>query len=52
MVFRLLFRTQDDRYERCEARHVVAAMIGLDDQTCATTIKLMAIDAQRELTHN
>lgn len=47
MMFCLLFGTQDDRYEPESALRVIAAITGLDDETCGVTIKFFAMDAER-----
>ena len=52
MVFRLLFGTQDDRYEPETAAPLLRALYKLDDESAAVSIKLHAMDAERELPRN
>jgi hypothetical protein len=46
MMFRLLFGTQDDRYEPATAPYLLRGLIGLDDESAAVTVKLWAMDAE------
>jgi hypothetical protein len=45
MMFRLLFGTQDDRYEPSVARYVVEAIKGLDEASCRVTVRLAVMNA-------
>jgi hypothetical protein len=49
MMFRLLFGTQDDRYEPSVARYVVEAIKGLDEASCRVTVRLVVIGALGEI---
>jgi hypothetical protein len=48
----LFFRTQDDRYEPETAVPLLRALHKLDDESAAVSIKLHAMDAERQLTGN
>lgn len=52
MMFRLLFRTQDDRYEPETAYAVVKGLKGVDDETFAVGMKVFAMVAERKVTRN
>lgn len=52
MMFRLLFRTQDDRYEPETARAIVEGLKGVDDETFAVGMKVWAMEAERKVTVN
>lgn len=52
MMFRLLFGTQDDRYEPETARSLLRALYKLDDDSARVSIKLHAMDAGREISEN
>lgn len=52
MMFRLLFRTQDDRYESESAWVVLEGLKGVDYETFATGMKVFAMEAERRLTCN
>jgi hypothetical protein len=48
MLFRLLFRTQDDHYEPETARVLIAALTGLDKDSGSVSIRLWAMNAVAE----
>lgn len=52
MMSRLLFGTQDDRYESDMAAHLLRALFKLDDESARLNIKFRAMDAARECTRN
>ena len=45
MMFRLMFGTQDDHYERNTAAALLRGLRGLDDESAQVTIKLWVMDA-------
>lgn len=52
MIFRLLYGTQDDRYETENAGDLLRALHNLDDGSASVSIKLYAMDAERKVTRN
>lgn len=52
MMFRLLFRTQDDRYEPETARAVVEGLKGVDNETFTVGMKVFAMKAMEHLNGN
>lgn len=52
MIFRLLFRTQDDRYEPETARAIVEGLKDVDDETFTVGMKVFAIEAERKVINN
>jgi hypothetical protein len=52
MMFRLLFGTQDDRYEPETAAPLLRALHKLDDESAAVSIKLHAMDAEGKWSEN
>ena len=52
MMFRLLFGTQDDRYEPETAAPLLRALFKLDDDSARVSIKLHAMDAERQCARN
>lgn len=52
MLFRLLFRTQDDRNEPELSRYVVEAIKALDDESAKVTVRLWAMSAREKWTVN
>lgn len=52
MMFRLLFGTQDDRYEPEVAAPLLRALHKLDDESAAVSVKLWAMDAEGKWVEN
>lgn len=48
MMFRLLFSTQDNRYEPETASHLLRGLHGLDDESARVMVRLWAQDAMVE----
>ncbi len=46
MLFRLLFRTQDDRYEPEVAGSLLRGLYLLDDETAEISVRLVALNAE------
>jgi hypothetical protein len=49
MMFRLLFGTQDDRYEPSVARYVVETVGALNEASCRVTVRLAVLEAIRQI---
>lgn len=49
MLFRLLFGTQDDRYEPEIAPRLLCGLIGLDEESGRVTVRLWAMEAVDDL---
>lgn len=49
MLFRLLFGTQDDRYEAETARHLLRGLYRLDEESGRVAVWLWAMEAVIEL---
>lgn len=51
-MFRLLFRTQDDRYEPETVRDLVQGMKGVNDEAFAVGMKVWAMKATEQINGN
>jgi hypothetical protein len=49
MIFRVLFGTQDDHYDRDTVTDLINGLRGVDDESLGMTIAIWAINAAEEI---